>query len=72
MHNRKLQPVSFNLNDPFESTLYSFAMSNGSYSKYIKRLIQMDMERKEQKKAPAKANVIHGGKNAFTGFVLSP
>lgn len=70
MYNRKLQPVSFNLNDPFENALYSFAMSNGSYSKYVKRLIQHDMERFELKKAHARPNVIHGGTNAFTGFVL--
>lgn len=70
MYNRKLQPVSFNLGDDFESKLYMFAMSNGSYSKYIKRLIQRDMEREELKKASVRPNVIHGGKNAFTGFVL--
>jgi hypothetical protein len=42
---RKVQPVSFSLTDPFESQLYTFAMDNGAFSKYIKRLIQRDMER---------------------------
>jgi hypothetical protein len=70
MYNRKLQPVSFNLGDPFESELYNFAMTNGSYSKYIKRLIQLDMERKELKKASAQVKVIHAGTNALNGFVL--
>jgi hypothetical protein len=45
MGNRKVQPVSFNLADPFENKLYMFAMSNGAFSKYIKRLILKDQER---------------------------
>jgi hypothetical protein len=44
MSKRKVQPVSFNLSDVFESNLYKFAMSNGKFSKYIKRLIQRDKE----------------------------
>lgn len=71
---RKVQPVSFNLDDRFENSLYLFAVSNGAFSKYIKRLIQRDMERQVRvvptKKAPVQPNVIHGGTNAFTGFVL--
>jgi hypothetical protein len=54
---RKVQPVSFNLNDSFESQLYTYAVDNGAFSKYIKRLIQRDMERSarvvQTKKAPA-------------------
>jgi hypothetical protein len=42
---RKVQPVSFSLTDPFESQLYQYAINNGAFSKYIKRLIQRDMER---------------------------
>lgn len=53
---RKVQPVSFSLTDPFESQLYTFATTNGAFSKYIKRLIQRDMERRipvtTTKKAP--------------------
>lgn len=71
---RKVQPVSFNLDDNYESQLYMYATNNGAFSKYIKRLIQRDMERvirvTPTKKAPAQPNVIHGGTNAFTGFVL--
>jgi len=71
---RKIQPVSFSLSDPFESELYNFAINNGAFSKYIKRLIQHDKERKERvvttKKAPAQPNVIHGGTNALNGFIL--
>jgi hypothetical protein len=54
---RKVQPVSFSLTDPFESELYQYAINNGAFSKYIKRLIQRDMERgirvTPTKKAPA-------------------
>lgn len=51
---RKIQPVSFSLSDPFEEELYKYAMNNGAFSKYIKRLIQRDMERRvNTKKAPA-------------------
>jgi hypothetical protein len=71
---RKVQPVSFSLSDPFESELYKYAITNGAFSKYIKRLIQYDKERKERvvstKKAPAQPNVIHGGTNALNGFVM--
>jgi hypothetical protein len=71
---RKVQPVSFSLTDPFESNLYKYAINNGAFSKYVKRLIQRDMEREirvvSTKKAPEQPNVIHGGTNAFTGFVL--
>lgn len=68
---RKIQPVSFSLSDPFEIELYKHAVSNGAFSKYMKKLIQRDMERSENtKKAPSKSNVIHGGKNAFNGFKL--
>lgn len=68
---RKIQPVSFSLSDPFESSLYDHAISNGAFSKYIKRLIQRDMERRQSiKKAPAQPHVIHGGANALNGFVL--
>ena len=71
---RKVQPVSFSLTDPFESELYKYAINNGAFSKYIKRLIQADKERKERvittKKAPAQPNVIHGGANALNGFIL--
>jgi hypothetical protein len=56
---RKVQPVSFSLTDPFESELYQYAINNGAFSKYIKRLIQRDMERGirvvQTKKAPAQS-----------------
>jgi hypothetical protein len=56
---RKVQPVSFSLTDPFESELYQYAINNGAFSKYIKRLIQRDMERRIRvattKKAPAQS-----------------
>jgi hypothetical protein len=72
--NRKIQPVSFNQDDPFENSLRDFAMKQGPFSKYVKRLIQRDMERGVRvtttKKAPEPSHVIHGGTNAFTGFVL--
>ncbi|MBG9548471.1 hypothetical protein [Cytobacillus firmus] len=64
---RKIQPVSFSLSDPFENSLYQFAISNGAFSKYIKRLIQKDMERK---KAPSQPIVIRGGTDALNGFKL--
>jgi DNA-binding transcriptional MocR family regulator len=56
---RKIQPVSFSLSDPFEQALYKFAVDNGAFSKYVKRLIQRDMERRERviqtKKTPAQS-----------------
>jgi hypothetical protein len=68
---RKIQPVSFSLNDPFELQLYNYATTNRPFSKYIKRLIQRDMERSARvKKAPAQPIVIRGGTDALTGFVL--
>ncbi|AZU61092.1 hypothetical protein [Neobacillus mesonae] len=71
---RKIQPVSFSLSDQFEEALYKHAIKNGPFSKYIKRLIQRDMERgiriTPTKKAPAQPNVIHGSTNALNGFVL--
>ncbi len=36
--------VSFNIDDPFESKLLEFALEHGTFSKYVKRLIQRDME----------------------------
>lgn len=41
---RKLQPVSFNLNDEEESKLYKHAMSHKYYSRYIKKLIAEDID----------------------------
>jgi hypothetical protein len=68
---RKIQPVSFSLTDPFEESLYNHATSNGAFSKYIKRLIHRDMEKGVRiAKAPAQANVIHAGTNAFNGYKM--
>lgn len=64
---RKIQPVSFSLTDPFEQKLYTHATQNGAFSKYIKRLIQRDMERAVNVK---KAPVIRGGASALNGFVF--
>jgi hypothetical protein len=44
MVNRKVQPVSFNLSDPYEKELFNYATSKGAFSKYIKRLIQREKE----------------------------
>jgi hypothetical protein len=41
---RKVQPVSFSLDDQFEKALLEHALSNGKFSKYVKRLIQRDKE----------------------------
>lgn len=43
MSDRKVQPVSFSLTDPFEKELLEFAIQKG-FSKYVKRLIQRDKE----------------------------
>ena len=45
MDSRKVRPVSFNLDDPFEFELNEHANKNGVFSKYIKRLIQRDKEK---------------------------
>jgi hypothetical protein len=71
MKERDIKPVSFSLQDPFESELLSHAAGQGKFSKYVKRLIWRDLEAKKKiKKAPSPDHVIHGGKNAFNGFVL--
>lgn len=78
---RKVQPVSFNLSDQYEEVLYTFATSNGAFSKYIKRLIQWDMEKKipinpvnkspiPTKKAPTTPHVIQGNASTLNGFKL--
>ncbi|MBO1515659.1 hypothetical protein [Metabacillus bambusae] len=41
---RESKGVSFNVDDPFEYKLLLFALQQGAFSKYIKRLIQRDME----------------------------
>jgi hypothetical protein len=41
---REIKGVSFNIDERYEQKLYNFAMEQGSFSKYVKRLIQMDME----------------------------
>ncbi|MEE6450550.1 hypothetical protein RAH41_08265 [Gottfriedia acidiceleris] len=41
---REVKGVSFNLKERYEIKLYNFAKEQGSFSKYVKRLIQMDME----------------------------
>lgn len=44
MSKRKVQSISFNLEDPFEKELLEHAMTKGFFSKYVKRLIQRDKE----------------------------
>lgn len=70
---RKIQPVSFSLTDPFEEKLLEYAISNGAFSKYIKRLIQRDMERSVRvvatKKAPHQAGNT-GSITQLNGLVL--
>ncbi|MCM3637723.1 hypothetical protein M3152_08310 [Sporosarcina luteola] len=40
---RKIQPVSFNLDNDYENDLHEFAMEQDKYfSKYVKRLIERD------------------------------
>ena len=40
---RKVQPVSFNLANEYESELHEFALQQDKYfSKYVKRLIERD------------------------------
>ncbi|WP_252503302.1 hypothetical protein [Sporosarcina sp. Marseille-Q4943] len=40
---RKIQPVSFNMENEYENGLYEFAMEQDKYfSKYVKRLIEKD------------------------------
>jgi len=38
------KPVAFNRDDPDHMTLYNFAMKRSSFSEYIRRLIQRDMD----------------------------
>jgi hypothetical protein len=69
---RKVQPVSFSLTDPFESQLYKYAMDNGAFSKYIKRLIQRDMERGSRVVTTKKAPAHKMSMTQLTGIVIEP
>jgi hypothetical protein len=69
MVKRKVQPVSFNLDDPFESKLYRFAMSNGAFSKYIKRLIQKDQEGGIKFSVPTEMPVVQKKKPVAKSFL---
>ncbi|MFC5773672.1 hypothetical protein [Ectobacillus antri] len=42
--NRLFKNVSFNRKDSFEMQMYSHAKQQGMFAKYVKRLIQRDME----------------------------
>ncbi|UOY92917.1 hypothetical protein MUG87_01865 [Ectobacillus sp. JY-23] len=42
--NRLFKNVSFNRKDSFEMQLYHHAKQQGMFAKYVKRLIQRDME----------------------------
>lgn len=44
MGDRVIQSVSFSYTDPFERDLHQFALKQGVFSKYVKRLIQRDKE----------------------------
>lgn len=41
---KKVKSVAFNVEDPMEFALYTFANKNKYFSTYVKRLIQRDME----------------------------
>jgi hypothetical protein len=69
---RKVQPVSFSLTDPFESQLYKYAMDNGAFSKYIKRLIQRDMERVSRVITTKKAPAHKMSMTQLSGIVIEP
>lgn len=45
---REVKSVSFCIKDRFEHDLYHHALQQGKFSKYIKRLIERDMQ-KERK-----------------------
>lgn len=46
MRNREIESVSFSNKDEYEKKLHEFAKrpDHGAFSKYVKRLISMDME----------------------------
>ncbi len=48
---RKICPVSFNLDDKYEKSLYDHA-SQFKFSKYVKRLIDKDKNNLQQKNIP--------------------
>jgi len=41
---KKVKSVAFNLAIPHELQLYRFAIQQGNFSQYVKRLIQRDLE----------------------------
>lgn len=46
--NRIFKNVSFNKRDPYEMRIFKHADSQGMFAKYVKRLIQRDMEGTQQ------------------------
>lgn len=78
--NRKIQPVSFSLSDPFEQKLLDHAIKNGAFSKYVKRLIQRDMEKGAVRVIPGNIGVSGVGNTnqkpismgGLTGIILEP
>lgn len=56
MAERKVQPVSFNLEDAYERDLYQYALEQQKFfSRYVKRLIEADRSGAALKQAPAVA-----------------
>jgi hypothetical protein len=51
---REIKSVSFCLADNHEQQLFQYAMNQGRFSKYIKRLIERDMYAIQPKKPPQK------------------
>lgn len=42
---RIVKGVSFNLNDPIDVKAHEFSMKNGNFSKFIKRLLEKEMNK---------------------------
>lgn len=53
---REIKAVSFNVEDFFEKKLFQYAIEQGSFSRYVKRLIFLDMENKSNSKAIKKSS----------------
>jgi hypothetical protein len=70
--NRKVRPVSFSLDDPFEVRLNEHADKQKNFSKYVKRLIAWDMERggpSMPANTPPTMAFMESDKNDMLGFI---
>lgn len=69
MMKRNIKSVSFNEGDPIELSMLSHASKFSSFSVYVKRLIQRDMDGVIQPKNPPQIIETNDDKNDYESFL---